>query len=56
MLTQMFRKVLYGSSQVERPKPSLRPKATLRLEGLEARDTPSVVSDFWDVFTTTPGA
>lgn len=23
---------------------------------MEARDVPSVVSDFWDVFTTTPGA
>lgn len=56
MLTRFVRKWVGGSSQGERPKPALRPKATLRLEGLEARDTPSVVSDFWDVFTTTPGA
>lgn len=27
----------------------------LGVESLERRDTPSVVSDFWDVFTTTPG-
>lgn len=56
MFAQMMQWILGKSGRTKVSKQTSRPQRTLRVEGLESRDTPTVLGDFWYVFTNDPGA